>query len=360
MGKYLDISEIKALQIDITSKCNLMCPQCSRVENGKLNPLLPLMELSPKDYDIIFSQNCPSLEEIVLNGNYGDPAASKYIDYLIEKTENKNIRLKIFTNGSLRAVNWWRDLGKKFKQTDSMLVFSIDGLKDTNSIYRINSDFDKIMDNVQAYITEGGKARWDFLVFEHNYHQVETAKKLAKKLGFTKFQVKYTTRFLSRHLQGDSKPIYNKKTKKHYEIKKAPKVNSFEQILKNKYKGSYNHFLNETPVQCKYKNWKSLFIDFSLNVYPCCWIGLFPYDLYKKEEFNRLTKRYSPNFNSLKRYSLEEILNHRWFAHDLAESWSNKVDSAVNPRWIKCSQTCSADYGFTNEPKSQNNILYQL
>ncbi|MCZ0932309.1 MAG: hypothetical protein OXJ52_04045 [Oligoflexia bacterium] len=366
MKKYLDISEVKAFQIDITSKCNLMCPQCSRVENGKLNPALPLTELSPEDYDIIFAQNCPSLEEIVLNGNYGDPIASKYIDHLIEKAENKNIRLEIFTNASLRTVDWWKNLGEKFKQMNSRVIFSIDGLKDTNSIYRINSNFDKIMENAQSYITSGGKARWDFLVFEHNCHQLETARELAKKLGFAEFQLKYTTRFLSQHLGSgadkDSQQVYNRKKKTQYEIKSAVSANVFDEILKTKYKNSYSDFLSKTPIDCKYKNWKLLFIDFSMRVYPCCWIGEFPYSSSssRKKQFNQLTEKYETHFNSLRHHSLKEILDHKWFAHDLVESWSNKTNDTANPRWAKCSQICSIDYGFTNAPGSQNNILYQL
>ena len=364
--KYLDVSEIKKFQIDITSKCNLMCPQCHRVDLGKLNPRLPLIELSPEDYDIIFSQDCPQLEEVVLNGNYGDPMASKYIDYLIDQTLNKNIRLLIFTNGSLRASNWWKDLGKKFNRTNNRVIFSIDGLKDTNAIYRINSDFDKIMENVQSYISEGGKARWDFLVFEHNKHQLETTKKLAKKLGFIQFQVKYTTRFLSSHfvakISKDSQWIYNKKKESRYEIKPAVNNNLFEQILKDKYQGSYSNFLNNTSIDCKYKNWQFLFIDFSMRVYPCCWIGAFPYlsDLSEKKQFNQLTKKYGTDFNNLKYHSLEEILNHKWFSQDLVDSWRNKTDDIANPRWKKCSQVCSVDYGFTNSPGSQSNTLYQL
>ena len=361
MGKYLDISEVKALDIEITSKCNLMCPQCSRVDNGKLNPRLPLTELEPEDYDIIFSQNYTNLEEIILNGSYGDPIASKNIDYLIEKTGSNNIRLKIFTNGSLRSSKWWKDLGKKFSQTNSSLVFAIDGLKDTNPIYRVNSNFDKIMENVQNYITAGGKARWDFLVFEHNQHQIETAKKLAKKLGFSQFQVKYTTRFLSQYYGGkgskESQQVYNRKEKTRYELRSSQNSDLFEQIVKDKFKSSYRNFLNNVSIDCKYKSWKCLFIDFSMKVYPCCWIGALPY-FAEKPEINKLTQKYGFNFNSLRYYSLEEILNHKWFSHDLVDSWKNKTDDKLNPRWTKCSKTCNTDYDFTNAPGAKHNTLY--
>ena len=196
-SKYLEISEIKSLQIEVTSHCNLMCPQCGRVHYGKLNPLLNLSDLKPEDYDKIFyEEKLPSLKQVFLNGNFGDPVISKHINYLIEILLKKEIIVKVFTNGSLRNSSWWENLGKLFAKTQNEVVFSIDGLKDTNSIYRVNSQWDKIMENVSAYLKSGAKARWDFLVFKHNQHQVEEAQALAKKMGFKNFVKKKTSRFI--------------------------------------------------------------------------------------------------------------------------------------------------------------------
>ena len=54
MSQYLNLSDIKYIQIEGTSLCNLVCPQCARVYKGKVNPHLPMGELQPEDYDKIF------------------------------------------------------------------------------------------------------------------------------------------------------------------------------------------------------------------------------------------------------------------------------------------------------------------
>ena len=47
--KYLDISEVRKIQIDHNSTCNLRCPQCARTVDGGTNPDLPLEELQVSD-----------------------------------------------------------------------------------------------------------------------------------------------------------------------------------------------------------------------------------------------------------------------------------------------------------------------
>ena len=53
------------------------------------------------------------------------------------------------------------------------------------------------MESASYYISAGGKAVWDYIVFAHNEHQVEKAKKLAFKIGFKQFIIKKTGRFFS-------------------------------------------------------------------------------------------------------------------------------------------------------------------
>ena len=318
MEKYLDFSELKSLQIEPTSKCNLLCPQCGRVVNGKINPLLPLAELAPEDYDRIFTDDLISqLEHVIFNGNYGDPVASQYLDYAIDKLlREKAEALTLFTNGSLKSTFWWHDLGRKFSGTNSKVVFSIDGLEDTNSIYRVNSNFQKIMKNVTAYIQAGGRARWDFLIFKHNYHQVDKARELAKKMGFKNFQGKKTARFVQGEYKYRKKSdkIFNKKRDVIGLLKEPPESRKdFERVLE-KY-SSWTKYLNKTSIHCKYKyDMKALFIDFEAQVWPCCWIGAPVYyanpDDPQRKQFNALRARYEKNFNSLRYHSLFEILSH--------------------------------------------------
>lgn len=364
-GQYLKFEEIKALQVEPTSKCNLLCPQCGRVDKGKINPFLPLTELTPEDYDKIFTDGLVSqLEYVIFNGSYGDPMASRYLNYAVDKLFQKQMNtIRIFTNGSLKNISWWTELGGKFSGTNSEVVFSIDGLEDTNPMYRVNSDFKKIMENASAYIQAGGKARWDFLVFDHNHHQVGEAKALAKKMGFKKFQEKGTKRFI----QGDythrqnSEKVLNTKGEIINILKPPPKdQKDFEEILK-KY-GTWLKYINATPVHCKYKhNMKALFIDFEALVWPCCWLGAPSHcvdsENPQKKQLSSLKNKYEKNFNSLRYHSLPDILSHQWFSSDLVQSWENKTIDQ-NPKLFTCGRTCGTDYEFTSGTKYKNNRMF--
>ena len=128
------------------------------------------------------------LQKIYMCGNYGDPMVAKdtlEIFQFFRETE-PSLFLSMFTNGSGRSSPWWKNLAKTIDEVH----FSIDGLEDTNAIYRRGTHFQKIMESAESYISAGGKAIWDYIVFHHNEHQVEKASQLAKKIGFKKFVVK--------------------------------------------------------------------------------------------------------------------------------------------------------------------------
>ena len=369
MNQYLSYSEVESLQIDPTSKCNLLCPQCARVYQGKVNPFLPLTELTPEDYDKIFTKDfIPQLKTVIFNGNYGDPVATRYIDYVIDKLLQQKMRkMTLFTNGSLKEKSWWKHLGKRFSGTSNHVVFSIDGLENTNAIYRINSNFKKIMENAKAYIQAGGRARWDFIVFEHNFHQLQEAKELAKKMGFEKFLEKYTARFTygDYKKQEESYTVFNRKGHTVGFLKEPPrrKRTDFENVTK-KY-GSWSEYINSTPIHCKYKrDRRALFIDFEALVWPCCWLGAPAYFMFlegkEKKQFDALRKKYGKNFNSLRHYTLEKILSHEWFASDLSQSWKNKIADTNNPKLFICGRTCGADYEFTSGPGYKNTKMHFL
>ena len=74
------------------------------------------------------------------------------------------------------------------------VVWGIDGLEDTNHIYRVGAKWEKIINNAKAFIDAGGIASWQFIEFEHNKHQIEEAKQLAKELGFKEFRLVSSTR----------------------------------------------------------------------------------------------------------------------------------------------------------------------
>jgi sulfatase maturation enzyme AslB (radical SAM superfamily) len=144
-------------------------------------------------------------------GNYGDPAAAPECIEIFKyfRQVNNSIRLCMHTNGGLRNTSWWRELGSVLSEFGDECYIGIDGLKDTNHIYRVNTDFDKIMKNASAFIAAGGKAHWEFLVFEYNEHQVEEARRIASDMGFVGFRTKVSHRMnkpVFMHLRKTFKP----------------------------------------------------------------------------------------------------------------------------------------------------------
>ena len=107
----------------------------------------------------------------------------------------RGVRLAVSTNGSLRKPDWWRRLGEMMKRTGSRLELHIDGLADTNPLYRVKTDFAKIIENATAYIATGARAEWHFIIFRHNEHQIDEAFRLSRAMGFAEFTLIDTIRF---------------------------------------------------------------------------------------------------------------------------------------------------------------------
>ena len=61
---------------------------------------------------------------------------------------NPNIKITVHTNGGIRPPKWWSDLAKTYNNLS--VVFSIDGLEDTNHIYRRKVVWGRVMENAQG------------------------------------------------------------------------------------------------------------------------------------------------------------------------------------------------------------------
>ena len=193
------LGNIKEIHIEPTSVCNAACPMCARNINGKgLNPYITLKSLSVKWFeDNINPDQIKKLDKIFFCGNVGDPASAPELLGIISyfKKHNSKIVVGLNTNGGLKNKLWWSKLGHLLDGELDYCVFSIDGLEDTNHLYRRNVRWQKIMENAESYISTGASAHWDMLVFEHNKHQIDESKQMATEMGFTWFRSKETDRW---------------------------------------------------------------------------------------------------------------------------------------------------------------------
>lgn len=240
--------KVKILHVETTTACNAACPQCGRELEIGFSKNDPVIHLSLSQIKKTFSEEfIKGLDKMFVCGNYGDPAAGKHTLSIMKyfRSVNPNITLGMNTNGSLRSVSWWQELAEILHKPEDYVVWSIDGLEDTNHIYRVNTRWSKILKNAQAFINAGGRAHWDMLVFAHNEHQVDSAEQLAKSLGFVCFRTKVSKRF-------STAPI---------EFLNPPKTFTLAQSAS----GNINCHALET---------KSLYMSASGTVFPCCWLGM--------------------------------------------------------------------------------------
>jgi MoaA/NifB/PqqE/SkfB family radical SAM enzyme len=166
-------NEIKTVHLEITENCNASCPMCARnINGGEDNPHLKGNELSLADCKTIFTPEfIAQLDRMYMCGNFGDPISAKDTLEVFEyfRENNPKMNLCMYTNGSAKKSEWWANLAKAMGK-NAYVVFSIDGLEDTNHLYRQNTIWNKIIENAQAFIDAGGRARWDYIVFAHNEH----------------------------------------------------------------------------------------------------------------------------------------------------------------------------------------------
>jgi MoaA/NifB/PqqE/SkfB family radical SAM enzyme len=343
-------NEIHSVHLEVTSKCNASCPMCLRnVLGGKVNPNLPITELRLTDVQkILPSERVRRLHRLYMCGNYGDPIMAQdtveIFSYL--RASNPQIRLQMFTNGSGRGEDWWRRLA----QLQVEVRFSVDGLEDTNAIYRRGTKWPLILRAMKAFISAGGRAEWDFIVFKHNEHQVEEAEKLARALEFHAFHVKKTARFFSNiKVEGkDRQEVKNTKGEIEYYLEKPTSPRYLNSALKKEDDivaefGSLKNFFGRTPIDCKAAHERSLFITAEGHAFPCCWTAnqLYPwYFAPKSTPIWRMIESLPEGIESLnaKIHPLDEILANDFFQNAVPRSW--EIEGFENGRLFVCGKAC--------------------
>lgn len=186
---------VSMVHCELSTFCNAACPSCPRFFPGThvVRSGVTLSQVTIDQFKNWFDPGfIKNVDRWKFCGTHGDPIMAKdvvkIIRYIFDVNPQTNININ--TNGGLRSEQDWKVLGEISLKHKLKTIFSIDGLEDTNHLYRRNVDWTKLMSNVQSYIGAGGVADWEFLIFRHNEHQLKEAEVLSKKLGFVTFQRK--------------------------------------------------------------------------------------------------------------------------------------------------------------------------
>lgn len=331
------LSDIKTLHLEMTEKCQAGCPFCPRhLEDGSLNPNMIDAELSLFDCKKYFSKKfVRQLKKALLCGNYGDPIIANDTLEVLEhfRYNNPRMSLDVHTNGGARTKIWWKDLASLLYNDNSQVIFSIDGLQDTNHIYRKHVNWNKVMDSAEAFIEAGGNAVWSFLVFRHNEHQVDEAKRMSEKMGFRKFVAKKSARFATSKAKNktDLLPPLNEQ----YQNKNLKAIAE----IANTY-GTIEEFYNQTKINCMVANEKSIYVSARGLLFPCCWLGGV-HDQRNDLQLHKLIGSFDRI--DLNKKTIQEVFDSGLF-EDIKKTWS--CSSTSEGKLRTCSKMCSSEFNF--------------
>ena len=310
--------KVVQIEVELTTKCNAKCPQCVRNYFGSYTwETLPILDMDLEWFKTAIPSNVwATLEHIKFCGTYGDPCMHQDLMEIVKWVKaNSPASITINTNGGIRSKSWWTELACILDYDKDKVFFGIDGLDDTNHLYRI------------------GVTYWTFLVFEHNQHQVNKARELSQQLKCKNFVCKSTSRFVNKaHQLIEHTPVLDDQGRTIYLIKPAtePKYKNtgYEDFISVdiEYHG-YDNYLKEAKIQCKAQLQQTIYISAEGDIFPCGWLAdrMYGYEAEKHQDHQILMDmidsiggREKINLHFTK---LEDIIYGPWF-NTIENSWN--------------------------------------
>lgn len=306
-------TSLEKIDIELTSFCNIRCTSCvrevsnySEAFNNKKEYILDI-DLIRKRFR---KEWFPQLKVINFCGTIDEPTLHPNFFEVIEHFKDWSARILISTNGYTRNESWWHNLAHLLKDTDHRVVWGLDGIDEVSEIYRRGSRFSRVQKHFRAFNSSGGKSTWQFIVMEHNQHQLELVKGEARKEGFKTVKIIYSSRVV---LGGNVQYI---------------KINSGK----------------TAEIECKFLKPMAVFVNCIGDVIPCChWnpdhleFLSDNYILNKKPNRRRYLELWQEcggyHATNLKYNTIEEVINGKFFK-EVSNSWKDY------PSLERCEHMC--------------------
>ena len=173
MNRLAFFSRTKYTNIDISHRCPLQCPKCSRQYNYRDKGLSVPGHDMPIDDFIKISK---WFDRIHFCGQYSDPIHHKQFKEFLKIV--KYHKVMVSCASSHKPKNFYFDAFKV--NPNAEWLFGIDGLPEESNTYRINQDGEKlynIMSNWRYFLNE--RPTWQYIIFSYNKDHIEKAKQMA-------------------------------------------------------------------------------------------------------------------------------------------------------------------------------------
>lgn len=210
--------------VDPTLFCNLRCPACP---TGSHAGLRPRATLGWDLYQQFMDEVGDYLFKLYLY-NLGEPLLHKQTPEMIELAKAKDIFVMVSSNLSIELSDEY--LLRLVQSGPDVLVVAMDGVTpESYQQYRRGGDFDLVRTNMQRIQaikkqlnSSTPHVMWQFLVFQHNEHEVETVKREYKAWGADEYCIGGAYMPLGgQGLFPSSRPEYDIYDSKHYHRQKS-------------------------------------------------------------------------------------------------------------------------------------------
>ena len=169
--KFIDRDNVN---LDISNKCTLECIACSRQTNRFAGKPIP-------GYDTSISQwtkMCKHFEHLCLCGQISDPIFNPNLIEMLRYCYVNNIPVLVNTAASQRKKHWYE---KAYRANPkARWIFGIDGLPKDSHKYRIHQNGEHLFEMMKLGAQMGVEVAWQYLVFNYNENDIETARNMAK------------------------------------------------------------------------------------------------------------------------------------------------------------------------------------
>lgn len=159
-------SEIKRLELELTSTCNLKCPLCIRSIVGapEKNQYRPLEEI------IQHLERYNNLQFVTIAGAIAEPTTYPHLLDVVKYLKKRDIEISLYINGDTRTDDYYKKLGVLFRGCKGHVYFTMCGsTQELHERYRVNSNLQRVLsrlDIINKY--SGGKGILTWIVFNYN------------------------------------------------------------------------------------------------------------------------------------------------------------------------------------------------
>ncbi len=330
--KKPDPTKIKRINFAITYRCNSRCKACSIWKTYREDSMLEDQELSLDQIKEFFSQGnyFDSLDEVALTG--GEPFLRRDFRELFRylRSRFQKTSLIITTNGLRIKKNW---IENKNDVLWTVLVFSMDGLEETNDLVRgIKGSYQRVNKAINYYKELFPSLRMgiSFTILPENYHDLRKVFDFSQKsnLSFTaRFACKSDSYYGNSEMkvQWTDEMLQKVETDLDSIIKKISNSRNLLNRLLNPDLYFFSQMVNyqrekKRLFRC-YSGTHSLFIDPYGNIFPCTILkeplGNIVKDSFEDLWFSRGTEQ--------KRLSIKNDECHCWTECETIPSLQRKV-----------------------------------